>query len=322
MRTIPVCSLSPRLRRWASWASIRRLIQDRTTVRSHTARPSTAVATAAMPRSCRNARLGPPCLAAAMASPRRSTTTTAASSKVWPSLASRSPSRILNVKIPSIRTSRPSGRLYDLDGARSALGQDLTNALVPAFARAAGEWPTYGALKVTMSRLKKRSVAGGAAVSGSNGRHAGRLCRRRGVAVGGKGHHGRHDGQYDKEPQSVPHLPASPLFVLASRRGPSMADNMAESHRMVGERWCQSRTGKVNLSFPAVGMALGLAAAVGPGFWIVAFVIGFIARPRFTRHVRAHRDFGDVRRWPRPGTVCAFSLVTPGSTRFDPRPSN
>jgi ABC-type dipeptide/oligopeptide/nickel transport system permease subunit len=34
-------------------------------------------------------------------------------------------------------------------------------------------------------------------------------------------------------------------------------------------------------------MALGLAAAVGPGFWIVAFVIGFIARPRFTRHVRA-----------------------------------
>jgi hypothetical protein len=41
-------------------------------------------------------------------------------------------------------------------------------------------------------------------------------------------------------------------------------------------------------------MALGLAAAVGPGFWIVAFVIGFIARPRFTRHVRTHRDFGDV----------------------------
>jgi len=38
-------------------------------------------------------------------------------------------------------------------------------------------------------------------------------------------------------------------------------------------------------------MALGLAAAVGPGFWIVAFVIGFIARPRSTRHVRAHRDF-------------------------------
>jgi len=38
-------------------------------------------------------------------------------------------------------------------------------------------------------------------------------------------------------------------------------------------------------------MALGLAAAVGPGFWIVAFVIGFIARPRFTRHARAHRDF-------------------------------
>src|SRR5215813_1304396 len=34
-----------------------------------------------------------------------------------------------------------------------------------AFARAAGEWPTYGALKVTMSRLKKRTVAGGGAVS-------------------------------------------------------------------------------------------------------------------------------------------------------------
>jgi hypothetical protein len=36
-------------------------------------------------------------------------------------------------------------------------------------------------------------------------------------------------------------------------------------------------------------MALGLAAAGGPGFWIVAFVIGFVARPRFTS--ARHRDF-------------------------------
>src|SRR5215468_3710299 len=36
-----------------------------------------------------------------------------------------------------------------------------------AFARACGVWPTYGALKVKMSRLKKRSVAGGGAVSGA-----------------------------------------------------------------------------------------------------------------------------------------------------------
>jgi len=44
-------------------------------------------------------------------------------------------------------------------------------------------------------------------------------------------------------------------------------------------------------------VALVLAAAVGPGFWIVALVIGFIAWPRFARQVRAevlsirHRDF-------------------------------
>jgi len=53
----------------------------------------------------------------------------------------------------------------------------------------------------------------------------------------------------------------------------------------------------INLGFPAIVVALVLAAAVGPGFWIVALVIGFIAWPRFARQVRAevlsirHRDF-------------------------------
>jgi len=53
----------------------------------------------------------------------------------------------------------------------------------------------------------------------------------------------------------------------------------------------------INLGFPAIVVALVLAAAIGPGFWIVAVVIGFIAWPRFARQVRAevltirHRDF-------------------------------
>jgi peptide/nickel transport system permease protein len=53
----------------------------------------------------------------------------------------------------------------------------------------------------------------------------------------------------------------------------------------------------INLGFPAIVVALILAASVGPGFWIVAIVIGFIAWPRFARQVRAevlsirNRDF-------------------------------
>jgi peptide/nickel transport system permease protein len=43
----------------------------------------------------------------------------------------------------------------------------------------------------------------------------------------------------------------------------------------------------INLGFPAIVIALVLAAAVGPGFWIVTTVIAFIAWPRFARQVRA-----------------------------------
>jgi peptide/nickel transport system permease protein len=42
----------------------------------------------------------------------------------------------------------------------------------------------------------------------------------------------------------------------------------------------------IGLGFPAILLALVLAASVGSGFWVVALVIGFIAWPRFARQVR------------------------------------
>jgi peptide/nickel transport system permease protein len=43
----------------------------------------------------------------------------------------------------------------------------------------------------------------------------------------------------------------------------------------------------ISLGFPAIVIALVLAASIGPGFWIVSLVIAFIAWPRFARQVRA-----------------------------------
>src|SRR5215831_12513229 len=101
-----------------------------------------------------------------------------------------------------------------------------------AFARAAGEWPTYGALKVTMSRLKKRSVAGGGPVSGA-------AAATRADCVGGEASPSPARAHMGDTMVSTTtklnacHICLRPPFVLASRRGPSMADNMAETHRMV-----------------------------------------------------------------------------------------
>jgi hypothetical protein len=146
-------------------------------------------------------------------------------------------------KDPSIRTLRP-GRPYDLDGARSALGQDLTNALVPRLRARCREWPTYGALKVTMSRLKKRSVADGGASSGA-------AAATRAACAGGEASPSAARAITGDTMVSTIrnfkacHICRRPLsFVLASRRGPSMADTMAESHRMVGSDGARDGPGR------------------------------------------------------------------------------
>src|SRR5215467_15218856 len=112
-----------------------------------------------------------------------------------------------------------------------------------AFARAAGEWPTYGALKVTMSRLKKRTVAGGGAVSEAAA--ATRAGWGRSEASPSPARANMGDTMVSTTTKlNACHICLRPPFVLASRRGPNMADNMAETQRMVGSDGARAGPGR------------------------------------------------------------------------------
>src|SRR5215831_5439804 len=185
MRTIPACSFNPRFRRRVSWASTRRLIQERP-ARS----PLPGRHDGFVEAPCDHNRSLIEGLAI-----------------VGVEVTLEDPERIDSVD----QDFESLGRLYDLDGARSALGQNLTNSLVRRLRarrrRVANiRGPEGDDVPIEEAERGRRRCR-----LGGSGRHAGRLGRKRGIAVAGKGHHGRRDGQYDNEPQCMPHLPTSPL---------------------------------------------------------------------------------------------------------------
>src|SRR5215467_2605628 len=145
-----------------------------------------------------------------------------------------------------------------------------------------------------MSRLKKRRVAGGDAVSGTT-------AATRADCVGGealpspaRAITGDMMVSTTTNPNAC-HICLRPSFlVLASRRDPSMADNMAETYRMVGSDGARAGRGRsICVSLLSAGPGVGDARA---GELLLAVVAALAAQggtgnlgPAFTEPVRRIR---------------------------------
>src|SRR5262249_19618678 len=100
------------------------------------------------------------------------------------------------------------GRRYDLDGACSALGQYLTNALVRRLRTRLRRMADVGSPEGEDVQIEEAERSGRRCRVGGSGRDDGKWSRRRSTAVGRKRDRRRHHGQKDKDPGGSPHLSA------------------------------------------------------------------------------------------------------------------